>query len=216
MKNAIEPATVRRPRGRPRTVDAESRRADIIDCAQRTFVELGFAGTTTDIVAARARISKRTLYEQFPSKSELFAAVVSVHRHAMLDLPRPEDEDVPVAEGLERIFRIGIEEEAEQQREALIHLIFRESTQFPELWDLMQIEGVAKSRGELANWLVEQQRRGKLRPDDAMVCARMLMDVVFGAIGPPHRRRHDLQDRALRTRHIQKCFEIFVRGGAPD
>ena len=36
----------------------------------------GFAATSTDAIAAEARVSKRTLYSYYPSKEELFAEVL--------------------------------------------------------------------------------------------------------------------------------------------
>lgn len=61
-----------RPRGRP----GGSSGADLLTLARDLFLDRGFAGTTMDAVAAAARISKQTLYRQYPSKDELYAAVV--------------------------------------------------------------------------------------------------------------------------------------------
>lgn len=55
---------------------ARAKRAQILEGAQRVFLQQGFAATSTDAIAARARISKRTLYAYYPSKEELFADVL--------------------------------------------------------------------------------------------------------------------------------------------
>ncbi len=78
----------KRGRGRPKTQGDSQRREAIIDTARNTFIELGYQGTTTDIVAQRCQISKQTLYRLFPSKAELFVAIVANHRQFMLELPR--------------------------------------------------------------------------------------------------------------------------------
>ena len=44
--------------------------------AQRVFLRDGFAGASTDDIAAEARVSKRTLYSYYPGKEELFADVL--------------------------------------------------------------------------------------------------------------------------------------------
>jgi AcrR family transcriptional regulator len=54
----------------------EARPGEIIAAALACFVERGFAATRLDEVAARAGITKGTLYLYFPSKEELFKAVV--------------------------------------------------------------------------------------------------------------------------------------------
>lgn len=48
----------------------------IIQAAIAEFRERGFAGTSMDRVAAAAEVSKRTVYNHFPSKDELFAAIL--------------------------------------------------------------------------------------------------------------------------------------------
>jgi AcrR family transcriptional regulator len=54
----------------------EARPAELIAAALDLFVERGFAATRLDEVAARAGVSKGTLYLYFASKEELFKAVI--------------------------------------------------------------------------------------------------------------------------------------------
>jgi AcrR family transcriptional regulator len=54
----------------------EARPAEIMAAALELFVERGFAATKLDDVAARAGVSKGTLYLYFVSKEELFKAVI--------------------------------------------------------------------------------------------------------------------------------------------
>ncbi|MCI0600466.1 MAG: TetR/AcrR family transcriptional regulator, partial [Beijerinckiaceae bacterium] len=54
----------------------QKRREEIAAIAERLFLERGFAETTMQLVAARARASKETLYRHFGNKEELFADIV--------------------------------------------------------------------------------------------------------------------------------------------
>lgn len=54
----------------------EARPAELLAAALELFVERGFAATKLDDVAARAGVSKGTLYLYFASKEELFKAVI--------------------------------------------------------------------------------------------------------------------------------------------
>jgi TetR/AcrR family transcriptional regulator len=54
----------------------EARPGELLDAALDLFVEKGFAATRAEEVAARAGVSKGTLFLYFPSKEELFKAVV--------------------------------------------------------------------------------------------------------------------------------------------
>jgi TetR/AcrR family transcriptional regulator len=54
----------------------EARPGELLDAALTLFVEKGFAATRVEEVAARAGVSKGTLFLYFPSKEELFKALV--------------------------------------------------------------------------------------------------------------------------------------------
>src|SRR5215813_6082104 len=54
----------------------EARPAELLVAALELFVERGYASTRLDDVAAKAGISKGTLYLYFANKEELFKAVV--------------------------------------------------------------------------------------------------------------------------------------------
>lgn len=54
----------------------EARPAELMAAALDLFVERGFAATKLDDIAARAGVSKGTLYLYFASKEELFKAVI--------------------------------------------------------------------------------------------------------------------------------------------
>jgi AcrR family transcriptional regulator len=54
----------------------ECRPSELLTAALELFVEKGFAATRLDDVAARAGVAKGTVYLYFPSKEELFKAVI--------------------------------------------------------------------------------------------------------------------------------------------
>ncbi len=66
----IQEPAVRRERRK------DARPGELLDAALDLFVEKGFAATRAEEVAARAGVSKGTLFLYFPSKEELFKAVV--------------------------------------------------------------------------------------------------------------------------------------------
>ncbi len=54
----------------------DARPLELLDAALELFVEKGFASTRAEEVAQRAGVSKGTLYLYYPSKEELFKAVI--------------------------------------------------------------------------------------------------------------------------------------------
>ncbi|MCG8425957.1 MAG: TetR/AcrR family transcriptional regulator, partial [Chromatiales bacterium] len=56
---------------------SERKRASIVEAAITEFLNKGFQATSMDGLAARACVSKRTVYNHFPSKDDLFMAMVA-------------------------------------------------------------------------------------------------------------------------------------------
>lgn len=55
---------------------AETKRATILDAAEELFVSSGYELTSVDAIAARAGVSKRTVYDHFGDKQSLFRSVL--------------------------------------------------------------------------------------------------------------------------------------------
>ncbi len=68
----------------PRQRRKQARPQELLDAALALFVEKGYAATRTDEVAQHAGVSKGTLYLYYPSKEELFKAVVRQNLSALI------------------------------------------------------------------------------------------------------------------------------------
>ena len=77
--NAVPPNKLGRP------LDL-SRDADILDAALDVLAEEGFDGMTIDMVAARAKAGKATLYRRWPSKTELVIDAVACMKNSDINL----------------------------------------------------------------------------------------------------------------------------------
>lgn len=214
VTQTAEKSPVRR-RGRPKTASDDERRAEIVNCALEIFTEHGYAGTTMDLVASQSKVSKRTLYELFPGKTALFHAMIAAHRQAMLDLPRERD-DEDLVEALEAIFRVDIDEEEDRKRKAFVQLIMVEAAQFPEVYEIIVQHGAGVSRQLLTDWLARQRDRGVLDIDDPASGARILMDMIFGAMGFKKIRGCGEEfSHEERQSQIRRCIDVFLNGVRP-
>lgn len=77
----VEPASP--PLGRPRD---PSRDADILTAAVDVLAEVGYDGMTIDMVAARAKAGKATLYRRWASKAELVVDAVACLKRGDIDV----------------------------------------------------------------------------------------------------------------------------------
>ena len=62
--------------GAAETGRSARRRQAIVQAATEVFLQHGYLGATTDQVAARASVSKQTLYKHFADKQHLFAEII--------------------------------------------------------------------------------------------------------------------------------------------
>lgn len=208
------PVEVARPRGRPKLLPDSEQAARIVAAARILFLKSGYGATTMDDITAYCRISKRTLYRLFPGKTELFAAIIDEHRQAMLALPGDYDH-LPLDQAIARIFHIDIDEEADRERWALVQLAVVESRQFPELGRLLRERGSDRSREALARWLERQRITGRIQVEDAMTAAKMLMDIMFGAVALKESHAPDWPSEDHRQLYLRRCIAMFVNGIRP-
>ena len=78
------PATRARGARLPRT----ARRAQLLVAAQEIFVRAGYHSAAMDEIAERAGVSKPVLYQHFPSKLELYLALLDQHTGELLEAVR--------------------------------------------------------------------------------------------------------------------------------
>jgi AcrR family transcriptional regulator len=76
MSEGVKPRPRRRYDSTRRQAQAAQTRQDVLDAAQRLFVERGYAATTMAAIAAAAGVVVETIYRAYGSKAGLFKAVV--------------------------------------------------------------------------------------------------------------------------------------------
>lgn len=59
-----------------RRMPRDERRAQLMSVAQRTFSKHGYFATSMDLIAENAGVSKPVLYQHFPSKLDLYSALL--------------------------------------------------------------------------------------------------------------------------------------------
>jgi len=71
------------PRKQPKQARSEQMVESILEAAARVLAERGYAAATTNLVAARAGVSVGSLYQYFPNKDSLVAALHERHADQM-------------------------------------------------------------------------------------------------------------------------------------
>lgn len=85
MSENKDRADLPRSRPRPARLPRDERRVQLLAAAQEVFVANGFHGAAMDEIAETARVSKPVLYQHFPSKRELYLALLDSHLADLTD-----------------------------------------------------------------------------------------------------------------------------------
>lgn len=206
-------APIKPRRGRPKSQPDATRRETIARRAAEMFASQGYAGTTTEDVAAACGISKQTLYRLFPSKTALFASVVDHHRQEMLDFG--DTEGIDDATALERIFRVDIDPEADIARNRLVRVVIAEVSDHPELGEVMMQYGGDKARAELGSWLADRNLLGPADEVDPELQADILLNMIFGAVLAKEMGELNFPGGERRRAYMRQCIRVFLDGARP-
>ncbi len=152
---------------------------ELLDAALELFVERGFAATRSEDVAARAGVSKGTLYLYYPSKQELLKAVIS---HNVVNQIAEGSEIVRNFEGnsaelLAKVLLLWWERIGETRASGIIKLMTSEVRNFPEVAQFYVDEVVTPSNQMLAQVIQRGMDRGEFR-------AVNVPEVVHALVGP--------------------------------
>jgi TetR/AcrR family transcriptional repressor of mexJK operon len=160
-------------------------RAAIVEAATRLFLERGYVDTSVDDIAARAAVSKRTVYNNFGDKERLFSAIVlgitaTAEQFAGdLGASLADVEDVPGA--LHDLARRHLASVTRPQVVRLRRLISAESGRFPDLAREYHRRAPERVVAALAVAFEGLDRRGLLRVPDPRRAAEHFAFLVVGA-----------------------------------
>jgi AcrR family transcriptional regulator len=146
----------------------EARPGELVAAALACFAERGFAATRLDDIAAKAGVSKGTVYLYFPSKEELFKAVV---RESLLpNIARAEtmldDPAMPAAEQLRRLLEFMTGRLASSPIGIIPKLIVTEAGNFPDIARFYLDQVVHRGFALVGRVLTRGIERGEFRAVD--------------------------------------------------
>ena len=146
----------------------EARPGELVKAALDLFVEKGFAATRVDEVAARAGVSKGTLFLYFESKEDLFKAVI---RDNIANLFPAWNEEFKTFEGssaemLHYAMDLWWLNVGNTPASGIVKLVISEAQNFPEIAAFYQKEVVEPGTGLLQSILQRGVERGEFQHMD--------------------------------------------------
>ncbi len=129
----------------------QQRLCKIVEAATTQFLKVGYDQTSIDTIVELSGGSKATVYSYFPTKADLFRAVVDA---VVSDVPETRldvSKDIRselVAFGIERLKIVSCE-----QHRALLRLVIAERERFPDLAKLYFERGPRRKRDALSAYM---------------------------------------------------------------
>lgn len=205
-----EVSQARSARGRPR--DA-SKNTAIVDAASRLFLEKGFDGTSMDLVAKRAGVSKQTVYSHFASKEALFsesihAAIAKYYPDLAIEQVKEHSLEADLRAVCENYARLLMSEDAM----AMFRVLVSAAAKGPALAKIFWEAGPRDMKQKLEEFLAEWVERGELRINNTGRAADRLVSLLKG-------KEHFMQSIGLietvseeqLQRNVDEAMEAFLR-----
>ena len=162
------PSSLANPTAQRRVRRKEARPGELLDAALSLFVEKGYAATKVEQVAARAGVSKGTLFLYFSSKEALFKAVVRADITARFAVWNEEFEQFQgsTTEMLRYCYSSWWEHIGSTRASGIIKLMLSEASNFPEITQFYQQEVTAPGQVLVRRVLQRGVDSGEFRPLD--------------------------------------------------
>lgn len=195
----------------PPTRLTDRKHAAILDAAVAEFRAAGFEATTMDRIAAVAGVSKRTVYNHFPSKDALFLRILEEMFARGVGGP-------DLAYRADRPLRAQLFELVEQKLRLLddphfvdlARVAIAAGLHSPELARQM-LERLGDREEGITTWVRAAARDGRLKTDDPLFASHQLQSLVKGfAFWPQMSMGQPALDAAQQRQVAEGAVDMFL------
>ena len=200
--------------GRPKDL---GKRAAILDAAKELFIEQGFNGVSMDEIAARASVSKLTVYSHFGDKDTLFSEAIQAKCMEMMpDELFVTDNEAPLRGqllGIGHAFFTLISSDAAIATQRMMLTPDTDDRIRQMFWQA----GPQRTETALADFLAARTARGELAITDTHLAARQFFCLIKGELHTHMMcglcrapEQHDTDA------HIAASVDFFIRAYVPS
>lgn len=190
---------------------SDIKRAAILDAAISEFSEQGFEATSMDRIAAMAEVSKRTVYNHFPSKDVLFSEILSLlwkKSAAHLELEyKPEQ---PIRKQLEELLWLKMETLSNPTFIKLARVVVAEMIHSPERASDM-VSRLGEREEGITVWIRAANADKRLIVEDIEFASHQLQALIKGfAFWPQVTLDQPILSKERQSQIIQSTLDMFL------
>jgi TetR/AcrR family transcriptional regulator, mexJK operon transcriptional repressor len=162
---------------------SDRKHREIVAAAAEVFLRLGYEGTSMDEIAAKAGVSKQTVYKHFADKERLFTEIVlattdqvdQVVRLVATTLADTRD----VQQDLGRLGREFVSALMDPQRLRLRRLVIANADRMPDLGRTWYEQGFERVLATLATCFQRMAEQRLLRLEDPLMAANHFVGLLL-------------------------------------
>jgi AcrR family transcriptional regulator len=195
----------------------EARPAELMAAALDLFVERGYAATRLDDVAARAGVSKGTLYLYFSSKEELFKAVIRSGIVPLIERGERllEEHQGPAHELIRQIVFAWWESVGNTQLGGIPKLMLSECRNFPEIGKFYYDEVISRSHRLMQSVLETGMKSGEFRSMDVNYAMRLILAPMVYLLLWRHSFDFCDSKHIEADRYLEQHLDMIINGLVP-
>lgn len=179
---------------------SEKKREAILEAASELFLDNGYGNVSMDVVAQKANVSKRTVYNHFASKEILFAEIVRLTWDG-IDQPLliiSDDDNVKMI--LKSYTLSALKMLRSEKFSKLLRLVIGESGTFPELSSMYSQHGIKTILSSIDEFFTAINNKGTLTIPEPSLAAQqyvgmvkesLFWPVLLGVFKPPTAERDE-------------------------
>jgi TetR/AcrR family transcriptional regulator of autoinduction and epiphytic fitness len=189
----------------------DRKREAIIQAAIAEFRANGFEVTSMDKIAATAGVSKRTVYNHFPSKEELFAEILNqLWARISAEQSVTYNRDQPLREQLRQMLQAKVQLMADENFLTLARVAIAATIHSPERAQNM-IERMGEREEALTVWIRAAQADGRLKAVDPEFAAHQVQGLLktFG-FWPQMSMGRAALDVEMQNTVAESALEMFL------
>ncbi|ACI51753.1 transcriptional regulator, TetR family [Gluconacetobacter diazotrophicus PA1 5] len=179
---AVAQGPEKRCPGRPPVLEEGERREMILNAACQVLDDHGYQSASMDKLAQQSGMSKKTIYQMFPSKHDLFRTLISERLFDMKHASVCPCRDLPPEEELVQILTSIAANALQADRMCLIRAIVGEIRDSAEIRKIMQDIEISGNCNQVEAWLRRQQAAGTYMIDDVEDLGHGLFSMTVGKL----------------------------------
>jgi AcrR family transcriptional regulator len=159
----------------------QARPGEILESALAVFAEKGFAAARMEDIAAKAGVTKGTIYLYFPSKEEVFKSLAREHvgQSLLMAAEHAKQFEGSTFDFLRMFYARFVDVVLHNEVAVLPKIIIGESGNFPELARFWREEVIEKASSMMSGVITKGIARGEIRPLPADAIAKLAMAPIL-------------------------------------